>query len=52
MVELGRELWRSSDPDVVHEAWLIDQKCDPIPAHGSVNQRLTCPVNIKMQTYS
>lgn len=50
MVEDGRDLWKSSGPDVVHEAWLKEQKCDPVLAHGNVNQELTFCVNFRMQT--
>lgn len=51
MVEVGRDIYRSCGPDVVHEAWLIDQKCILVPTCGNVNHNLTFAVNSKMQTH-
>lgn len=36
---------------VVHEAWLIDQKCDPLTACGNINQKLTFSVSFRFQTH-
>lgn len=51
LVEVGRDIYRSCGPDVVHEAWLIDQKCILVPTCGNVNHNLTFAVNSKMQTH-
>lgn len=36
---------------VVHEAWQIDQKRDPLPACGNINQKLTFSVSFRLQTH-